>query len=326
MKAIRIHQRGDASVMILEDIATPIPQRGEVLIKVVAAGVNYADIGQRNGHYPNLKPLPLTLGFEVAGSVISQGPDVITPAVGTRVVALVEGGYAEYAIARAEVVVPLPENVSFEQATVVPVQGQTAYLALTRAAHFKAGEVILVHAAAGGVGSLAVQLAKAMGAGMVIGTTTKNEKKQAIHALGADIAISTLESNWIEQVMQATQGRGVDIVLDAIGGSVGQQSIACLASFGRLVSYGSLQGEPTPLVTQMLIQKCLSVAGYNTNIQPLEDQLEASLALLRFIANGQVRIILDHTFPLAEAAAAHRAIEARQTKGKVVLTIAKAIG
>ncbi len=321
MRAIRIHERGNAGVMLLEDIVTPIPQQGEVLIKVVAAGVNYADTGERNGQYPNLKPLPLTLGFEVAGNVVVQGPGVTTPAIGTRVVALVEGGYAEYAVARAEVVVSLPEEVSFAQATAVPVQGQTAYLALTKAARLKAGDVVLVHAAAGGVGSLAVQLAKAMGAGMVIGTTTTKEKMQLIRDLGADSAISTLDGNWVEQVMRMTRGRGVDIVLDAVGGSIGQPSVVCLALFGRLVTYGSLQGKPTPFVMQMLIQKCLSVIGYNTIVQPLEDQLEASQALLRFIADGQVRVVLDHTFLLTEAAAAHQAIEAGQTKGKVVLSV-----
>ncbi len=321
MKAVRIHERGDTSVMQVEEIATPVPQSGEVLVKVAAAGVNYADAGQRSGNYPNVLPLPLTLGFEVAGTVVSHGLNVSAPAEGTRVVALVEGGYAEYALAKAELVVTLPENVSFEQATVIPVQGQTAYLALTRGAHLSQGETVLVHAAAGGVGSLAVQVAKILGAGTVIGTTTSDSKLAVIRELGADVAINSTSENWIEQVMQATRGQGVDIVLDAIGGSVGQQSIACLDFFGRLISYGSLKGEVTPFVAQMLIQKCLSVSGYNTNVQPLEAQLHASRALLDFISEGRLRVMLNHTFPLTEAHVAHQALEAGQTTGKVVLTI-----
>lgn len=321
MKAIRIHERGDASVMQVEEVATPVPQQDEVLIKVAAAGVNYADTGQRTGNYPNALPLPLTLGFEAAGTIVSRGPGVSALAEGTRVVALVEGGYAEYALAKAGLVVVLPENVSFAQATAIPVQGQTAYLALTRGAHFSQGETVLVHNAAGGVGSLAVQVAKILGAGTVIGTTTSDSKLATIRELGADAAVNSKADNWIEQVMQATRGQGVDIVLDSVGGSLGQQSIACLGLFGRLVNYGSLTGEVTPFVTQMLIQKCLSVTGYNTNVQPLEEQLHASRALLDFISEGRLRIMLNNTFPLTEARAAHQALEAGQTTGKVVLTV-----
>lgn len=321
MKAVRIHERGDTSVMQVEEIATPTPQAGEVLIRVAAAGVNYADTGQRSGNYPNALPLPLTLGFEAAGTIVSRGPGVSAPAEGTRVVALVEGGYAEYALARAELAVPLPENVSFEQATIIPVQGQTAYLALTRGAHFSPGEVVLVHSAAGGVGSLAVQIAKIMGARMVIGTTTSDSKLAVIRELGADLAVNSKSESWIGQVMQATRGQGVDIVLDAIGGSVGQQSIACLGMFGRLVNYGSLKREVTPFVVQMLIQKCLSVTGYNTNVQPLAAQLHASRDLLDWISQGRLHALLKHTFPLSEARAAHQALESGQTTGKIVLTV-----
>lgn len=321
MKAVRIHERGDANVLQVEEIQTPVPQQGEVLIKVAAAGVNYGDIGQRSGNYPNALPLPLTPGYEVAGTIASRGPSINSLAEGTRVVSLVEGGYAEYALAKAANVVSLPDNVSFAQATIVPVQGQTAYLALTRGAHFSQGETVLVHVAAGGVGSLAVQVAKILGAGTVIGTTTSDSKLALIRELGADFAINTKAGNWIEQVMQATRGQGVDIVLDPIGGTIGQQSIACLGLFGRLINYGSLTGEVAPFVAQMLIQRCLSVTGYNTNVQPLEEQLHASRALLDFISEGRLRVVLDHTFPLAEARAAHQALESGQTTGKVVLTV-----
>ncbi len=321
MKAIRVHQRGGLEAMNMEEIERPTPTQGQVLIKVSVAGVNFADVGQRNGNYQNLAPLPLTLGFEVAGIIEEIGADVTALQKGTRVVALVDGGYAEYAVADANVTVPLPEEVSFAEAVVLPVQGQTAYLALEKAARLQQGERVLIHSAAGGVGSLLVQLAKLMGASMVIGTTTSVNKEEFIRTQGADVVVHINEKNWIEQVMQATQGQGVDIVLEAVGGEIGQQSLACLTLNGRMVVYGTLTGAVTPVVTQMLIPKCLSIVGYNTNVQSLADQMRASHALLDYIAAKQLKITLDNSFPLAEAAAAHKAIEEHKTRGKVILTI-----
>ncbi|MDQ2809083.1 MAG: zinc-binding dehydrogenase [Chloroflexota bacterium] len=324
MKAVRIYARGGVDVLRYEDIATPSPGTGEVLIAVATAGVNYSDLGQRRGDYPNLVPLPTTLGNEVAGTIVGRGSDVDGPADGTRVVALVNGGYAEYAVAPAALAVAIPDGVSFAQATVIPIQGQTAYLLLERATRLQAGERVLVHAAAGGVGSLAVQLARLLGAGCVIGSSTSPDKAAYIRELGADAAVNTNEPNWVEGVMRATRGQGVDIVLDPIGGPLGPPNVACLAPFGRMVVFGTLSGAVTPLISQMLIPKCLSVSGYNTMIQPPADQLRASHALLDLIAAGKLHVTLNHSYPLAEATAAHAAIEARQTHGKVVLTVGAA--
>ena len=321
MKAVRIHQRGGIEVLQLEDIETPVPQQGEVLIRVAVAGVNYADVGQRQGNYPNLAELPLTLGSEVVGTVVQCGPGVDVSLNGRKVVSLVDGGYAEFALAKAEEVIPIGDNVSFAQATAIPVQGQTAYLLLDKATRLQRGERVLVHSAAGGVGSLAVQLAKNMGASMVIGTTTSQKKRDFIRDIGADVAVATNEANWIEQIMQATHGQGVDIILDPIGGELGQQNIACLAPFGRIVVYGSLTGMVTPFVTQMLIPKCQSIIGYNTLIQSLEERMRASQFLLQEIASGQLKIFVDYTFPLTEVAAAHKALEEKKTTGKVVLSV-----
>jgi NADPH:quinone reductase len=322
MKAVRIHQRGGIEVLNLEEIATPVPQQGEVLIQVAVAGVNYADVGQRQGNYPNLAELPLTLGSEVAGTVVKSGPGVDSSLEGRRVVSLVaSGGYAQFALAKAEEAIPLVDGVSFAQATVIPVQGQTAYLLLDKATRLLKGERVLVHTAAGGVGSLAVQLAKSMGASMVIGTTTSKSKLDFIRELGADVAVLTNEENWIGQVMQATRGQGVDIILDPIGGEFGQQNIACLAPFGRIVVYGSLSKGVTPFVTQMLIPKCQSIIGYNTVIQSHEDKMRASQALLQAIASDQLKTFVDYSFPLIEVAAAHKKLEENKTRGKVVLTV-----
>ncbi len=321
MKAIRVHQRGGLDAMHVEEIARPRPEKGQVLIQVATAGVNYADIGQRNGSYPNLAPLPLTLGFEVAGVIEELGEDVSTLSKGARVVSIVDGGYAEYAVAHASMVIPLPDEVSFEQAVAIPVQGQTAFLALRKAGRLQQGERVLVHSAAGGVGTLAVQLAKLMGASMVIGSTTNVEKEALIRELGADAVVRTNEQNWVEQVMQATQGKGVDIVLEVIGGEVGMQSLMCLAPNGRMVVYGSLSGSVTQVPAQMLMPKALSVIGYNTNIQSREDQLGASNELLRYIAAGQLRVTVNNSFPLVEAVEAHKAISEHKTRGKVILTV-----
>lgn len=321
MKAVRIYQRGTPDVMQVEDTDLPQPKAGEVLIQVAAAGVNFSDVGQRRGDYPNLVDLPATLGNEAAGVVVARGEGVSFPVEGTRVVALVGAGYAEYAVAAAQMCIPLPAGVSFEEATVIPIQGQTAYLLLEKAGRIRPGDRVLIHAAAGGVGSLAVQIAKRLGAGLVIGTDINPEKLAFVRALGADHALNTNDPTWMGQVMQATRGEGVDIVLEPIGGTIGQQSIMALAPFGRMIAFGSLKGEMTPMVTQMLIQKCLSVTGYNTVIQPLEDKLRASDALLRWIAAGELKVTLDHSYPLVQAADAHRALEASQTRGKVVLTL-----
>ncbi len=321
MQAVRIYQRGGTEVMKLEEVERPVPGEGQVLIKVAAAGINYSDIGQRTGKYPNLRELPITLGDEVAGTIVAAGAQVTNLSEGARVVSLVEGGYAEYAVADARMVVPIPDEVSFVQATMIPIQGQTAYLLLHKAARFQSGERIMIHAAAGGVGTLVVQLARMLGASMIIGTTSHAEKLDSIRQLGCDLAINTSEPAWMEQVMQATRGQGVDVVLEAVGGEIGQKSIFCLAPFGRLVAFGSLSGDVTPLVAQMLIPKCQTVTGYNTLVQPLEDKLRASHALLQAIATGQLRVVIEKTFPLAEVASAHRLIEEGKTRGKVVLTV-----
>lgn len=238
-----------------------------------------------------------------------------------RVVTHVEGGYAEYAIANAPEIAPLPPNVPFEQAVAIPVQGMTAYLLLDPAGRLKAGESVLVHAAAGGVGTLAVQIAKLLGAGTVIGTARTPAKLDLIRELGADVALNSTSPDWPAQAMAATGGRGVDVILDAVGGPVGQQSLGVLARFGRLLVYGGLSGQPTMFAAQQLMRNCASVTGFNTPSQRPEDLARAGQALVGYLAAGKLRVIVDRTYPLAAAAEAHRALEAGHTTGKVVLTV-----
>jgi NADPH:quinone reductase len=320
MKAIRIHQVGAPEVMNLEDIETSTPKSGEVLIKVAAAGINYADIMQRQGNYLMPTVLPMTLGFEVAGTVESLGPDIRLPVIGTRVVAYVNGGYAEYAVANVNDIIPIPNDIDFLEATAIFTQGHTAYQILQSSAKLQTGESVLVHAAAGGVGSFAVQLAKLMGAGTVIGTASTSSKLEFVRRLGADIAINYTDENWITQVNEATNGQGINIILEMVGGQIGKQSLQCLAPFGRIVIFGAASGQMTQFTGQHLIPKNLSVIGYLIQLQPIERFTQEAKELIQYIFNGKLQINLQ-TFPLANAVTAHQAIAERKTTGKVVLLV-----
>ena len=321
MKAIRMHATGGPEVLALDEIETPTPAAGEVLIKIAAAGVNYADLMQRQGTYPLPHDPPVVLGVEAAGTVAALGSGVSGPPVGTRVVAFVVGGYAEYAVAAAERVVPLPDALDAARATALLVQGLTAHGLLRGAARLAPGETVLVHAAAGGFGSLAVQLARLLGAGTVIGTAGASAKVARARELGADHALSYAEEDWDARVREVTGGRGVDVILDAVGGAVGARSLGLLAPFGRLVAFGASGGEPTPLVGQQLIPLNQAVVGYTLQGQPPAQLAAATAALLGYVAASRLRIDIGDAFPLAEAAAAHRAIAARQTTGKVTLSV-----
>lgn len=323
MKAIRIQETGGPEVMRLEEIETPAPQKDEVLIRIAAAGINYADLAQRQGTYLTRTRTPTTLGFEVAGTVAGHGPNVSAPPLGTRVIALANGGYAEYSVAPASGVIPIPDTLDFTHAAAFMVQGLTAYQLLREAARIQAGESVLVHAAAGGVGTLAVQLAKLMGAGQVIGTASSAVKLELARHLGTDVGINYSQPDWFEQVKSATQGRGADIILEMVGGEIGTQSLQCLAPYGRMVIYGAASGQITQFTGIQLMYKNQSIIGYwlTSWLQRHDRIAVAALELMQYLNSGQLQIIVGATFPLAEAAQAHEAIARRQTTGKVVLLV-----
>jgi NADPH:quinone reductase len=323
MKAIRIHETGGPEVMHLEEIETPTPQKDEVLIRVAAAGINYADLAQRQGTYLTRTRTPTTPGFEVAGTVAGYGPNVSAPPIGTRVIALANGGYAEYSIAPVNSVIPIPDTLDFTHAAAFMVQGLTAYQLLRESARIQAGESVLIHAAAGGVGTLAVQLAKLMGAGQVIGTASSEAKLELARSLGADTTINYSQPDWFEQVKNATQGRGADIILEMVGGEVSTQSLQCLAPFGRMVIYGAASNQISQFTGIQLMYKNQSIIGYwlTAWLQRGDRIAAAALELMQYLNSGRLKIIVGATFPLAEAAQAHRAIAERRTTGKVVLLI-----
>lgn len=323
MKAIRIHETGDPEVLKLEEIETPQPGEGQVLLQIAAVGINYADIDQRRGTYVRPTRTPMTPGAEVAGTVVKLGPGVTAPPVGTRVVGFGNGGYAEYTVASANTLIPLPPNLDFVHAAALPVQGLTAYQLLHQSARLQAGESVLVHAAAGGVGTIAIQLAKLMGAGAVIGAASSEEKLALIRRLGANAAINYTHDDWVEQVKQATGGKGVDIILEMVGGKIAEQSLQCLAPYGRMVIFGAASGHHAQFTGLQLIPKNLSISGFLLGFNPQhpEQTGKALMEMMQSIAEGKLELIVGQTFPLAEAAEAHRAMEARKTSGKVVLTV-----
>ena len=294
-----------------------------MLIKVAAAGINYADLAQRQGAYMTRTRTPATLGFEFAGTVDALGPGARSPAVGTRVVAFGDGGYAEYAIAPATSAIPIPQSLDFTHAAALPVQGITAYQLLRESAHMQPGESVLVHAAAGGVGTLAVQLAKLMGAATVIGTASNSSKLELATRLGADVAINYTEADWAEQVKKATSGKGPDIILEMVGGKIAEQSLQCLAPYGRMVIYGAASSQIAQFTGIQLMYKIQAIIGYwlTSQLSRTDHIARAMMEIMQYLTTGRLEIIVGQTFPLTEAAAAHQAIADRKTMGKVVLVV-----
>lgn len=325
MKAIRVHQPGGPEVLRLEEIAQPTPQAGEVLIKAAAAGVNYADVGQRQGMLgdPHAVELPYTPGFEVAGAIAQLGDGITNFAVGDRVMAVVDGGgYAEYALAPVAKVFPIPDGLDFAPATALLVQGLTAYGLIHDAARVQPGETVLVEAAAGGVGSLLIQLNKLAGA-IVVGAASGSKLAYVKH-LGADHAIDYTEREWSAQVFAATGGRGVDVVFDSVGGQIGGQAFGCLAPLGRMIVFGGASGQPLPLPQMMmpLNVKGLTISGFGGPWLRAGRAAVAAQALAAYVTQGQLTLEVGQAFTLEDAAAAHRALQERATTGKIVLRIA----
>jgi NADPH2:quinone reductase len=316
MNAIRIHEFGGAEKLRLEEIEKPQPKAEEVLIRNAAAGINYADIMLRNGQSLRQPRLPVIPGFEAAGTVEAIGANVTDWKMGQRVLALLnEGGYAEYVVAHVSQLVPIPDGLEFGHATALLVQGLTA-VALLR--DLQAGQTILIHAAAGGVGSLLVQLAKHKGA-KVIGTASSTEKLKKAIELGADIGISYTESDWAEQVLQATNGKGADLIIEMAGGEIGRQNLKCLATYGTMIVYGAASGEDFQIPALGLLAKMQTVKGYYLTIDSPSNRAQYSKELMEQINAGRLRVMVTE-FPIEQAVEAHRAIESRRTMGKVVLS------
>ena len=319
MKAIRVHEFGGPDMLRYDDVALPEPGPGEARVRLAATGVNFIDIYHRKGQYPG--KLPLTLGQEGGGVVDAVGEGVSEVQVGDQVVyASVQGSYAEYALVPAARLVPVPAGVPLEQAAALILQGLTAhYLALSTFA-LKPGDTALVHAAGGGVGQLLVQIAKRCGA-RVIGTASA-AKLDLARAAGADEAIDYDADDFQAAVKQLTGGRGVDVVYDSVGKTTFDQSLNCLRPRGYMVLYGQSSGPVLPLDPQVLNSKgslFLTRPTLGHHVATREELLARTNDLFSWVQAGELRVAIDTTFALADAAEAHRYLEARKTKGKVLL-------
>ena len=317
MQAVRLHQYGGTDMLRLEEVEQPQPGANQVLIKTAVAGINYADTMLRAGTYPMKPELPYTLGFEVAGTVEAVGEGVEGSHLGRRVMAMMlqGGGYAEYAVADATHIIPVPDDLEFGKATALLAQGLTA-LGLLK--DLQAGQTILVHAAAGGVGSLLIQLAKHKGA-RVIGTASTKEKLAIVESLGADASINYTEADWTDQVLAATEGDGVDLLIEMVGGEIGEANTKCLAQGATMILYGSASGEDFHISAQAVLFKSLKIQGYTLYDETPETLRGFTEELMAHVSANRLQVIVQE-FPFAEAAQAHAALEGRKTSGKVVLT------
>jgi NADPH2:quinone reductase len=320
MKAVRIHEFGGLDVLKWEDAPHPEPRPHQVLIKVDSAGVNYADILRRGGNYPG-PDLPTSLGLEAAGTVTEVGSEVTGISVGQRVMAMGPGGQAEYVAVNANFVFPYPETVDPVQAGGMPVVFLTAYHLLKSRGQLAPGQTVLIQAGASGVGTIAIQLAKAWGA-RVIATASTQEKLDLCRSLGADVTINYTTHDFEEVVGQESGGQGVELVLECVGGPVLEKSVRCVASYGRLVSYGNASGTPTNLPASDITTANRTVIGFSIGRSP-QGQLDHQAAmseLLPMLAEGKAKLVVDQILPMSEVAKAHQHLANRGTRGKVILT------
>ncbi len=319
MRAIRIEEFGGPEVLRLADIPTPEPTDGQVLVRVSRAGINFADTHQRENSYLAKFELPLVPGAEVAGRVARSAGGLEE---GRRVVALLgSGGYAEYAVAPADSTFPLPDGLDDGPALALVLQGLTAWHLFRTSAKLQQGETVVIHAAAGGVGSLAVQLAKPFGAGRVIATASTEDKRRLALDLGADAAVDPNSDDLNGALREANDGAKVDVVMEMAGGRVFDESLKALAPFGRLVTYGLASREPNQLSNGSLMQRSQAVVGFwlmhclgrpDMVTEPLGDLFERA-------ARGELVPVVGETYPLSEIRRAHEDIQARRTSGKLLL-------
>ncbi len=324
MNAIEIAEPGGPEKMALGRRDVPTPGVGEVLIKVAAAGINRPDIIQREGHYAPPPGASDILGLEVAGQVVAHGPDVTGPNIGDDVMALLGGGgYAEYCLAPAALTLPVPTGLTMIEAAAVPETFATVWTNVFDHAALKAGEVFLVHGGTSGIGTTAIQLARHFGA-TVLTTAGSPEKCAFCKELGAALAVSYREQDFVAAVKEFTKGRGVDVILDMVGGDYIQRNLNCLGTEGRIVQIAFLKGAKVEINLMRLLLKRLTLSGSVLRSRSIEEKA-AILAALRtqvwpLLETKQLRPVLDRTYALGEAADAHRRMESSQHIGKIVLT------
>ncbi len=323
MKYIQIEKHGDPDVLKLNSQSVPDPGPDEVLIRVEAAGVNRPDIMQRKGLYPPPPGATDVLGLEVSGTVEKTGVNVTELKVGSQVCALVScGGYAEFCLASASICLPIPENISLEHAAGIPETFFTVWTNVFERGHLKSGETLLVHGGSSGIGTTSIQLGKAFGA-KVYTTAGTQEKCDFCKNLGADVAINYNENNFEDEIKTLTENRGVDVILDMVGGPYFPKNIKILASEGRLLQIALMQGYKAEVDFRPLLMKRVTLTG--STLRPRSVKEKASIARGLFkevwplLDSGIIRPIIHQTFPLEKASDAHRLMESSNHIGKILL-------
>lgn len=325
MRAVTVPVPGSCQALVLAEVPDPVPAAGEVLVEVAATAVNRADLLQREGRYdppPGASPY---LGLECSGTVVALGPGVDGPPVGQQVCALLAGGgYAELVAVPAGQVMPVPAGVDLVEAAALPEVAATVWSTVVGMAGLSAGEVLLVHGGASGIGTHALQVATALGA-HAMATAGSEAKLARCRELGAEVAVSYREEDFVARVREATGGRGADVVLDNMGGAYLARNVAVLATGGRLVVIGLQGGRRGELDLGLLLAKRASVHAAGLRGRPLEQKARICAELTRrlwpLIEQGRVRPVVDRVLPLEQASEAHRVVEASEHVGKVVLRV-----
>lgn len=319
MKAIRIQQHGGPEVLSWQNHELPSPTGNQVLVKIAAAGINYIDVYQRTGHYPT--ELPYGLGLEGAGTVEAVGPSVSEFSPGDRVAyTSVPGSYAEYVLAPAEKLVHVPDGIDLRTAAACMLQGMTAQYLTHTTYKLKPGDTCLVHAAAGGVGLLLVQMAKATGA-RVIGTVSSQEKMALAKKAGVDHLINSREQDFEAEVQSLTNTQGLQVIYDGIGKDTFLKGINCLAPLGMMVLYGQASGPVAPFDPALLSKSSLFLTRpvLFHYVAARKDLLSHANAVFDLIAKGRLQIHISEVFKMSDAALAHQSLESRKTTGKLLL-------
>ena len=324
MKAITLPQFGGPDALVLADVETPEPREGELLVRVAAAGVNRADLLQRQGHYPPPPGEPDVPGLEVSGTVEALGGGVEGWTVGDEVCALLAGGgYAEHVRVPAGQVLPVPDGVALVDAAALPEVACTVWSNVFLTANLQPGETLLVHGGSSGIGTMAIQLAREVGARVAV-TAGTAEKLRACRELGADVLVNYREEDFVERVREATGGHGADVVLDNMGATYLSRNVSVLATNGRLVIIGMQGGTRGELDIGALLAKRAAVVATSLRARPAAEKATIVAAVREHVwpllASGRVRPVVQSRHPLADAAAAHRELEAGGHVGKVLLT------
>ena len=323
MNYIQIEKHGDPEVLKLHSMPVPEPGPGEVLIKVAAAGVNRPDMMQRKGLYPPPPGATDVPGLEVSGTVVSVGQNVSKPPINSEVCALVTcGGYAEYCLAAASICLPVPEKISLVNAAGIPETFFTVWTNVFKRGQLKAGESLLVHGGSSGIGTTAIQLGKAFGA-TVYTTAGTSDKCEFCNNLGADAAINYREQDFSEEIKRLTEGKGVNVILDMVGGPYFPKNIRLLADEGRLVQIALMQGSKAEVDFRSLLLKRVTLTGSTLRPRSVEEKTKIAQALQKnvwpLLESGAIRPIIHQTFPLKQASEAHRLMESSTHIGKILL-------